>query len=72
MDAECEVEYHSDVPELLRSLKRVGAGNAAPAAVRGLAERRVMLDMMATYRREYGSTEGIPATYEVVYGIGWK
>jgi malonyl-CoA O-methyltransferase len=72
VDTEREVEFHLDVPELLRSLKRIGAGNAAPVAERGLAERRVMLDMMATYRREYGSTEGIPATYEVVYGIGWK
>jgi malonyl-CoA O-methyltransferase len=72
VDAECEVEYHPDVPELLRSLKRIGAGNAAAVAVRGLAERRVMLDMMTIYRREFGSTEGIPATYEVVYGIGWK
>jgi hypothetical protein len=31
-----------------------------------------MLDMMTIYRREFGSAEGIPATYEVVYGIGWK
>jgi malonyl-CoA O-methyltransferase len=72
VDTECEVEFHPDVPELLRSLKRIGAGNAAPVAVRGLAGRRVMLDMMAAYRREYGSPEGIPATYEVIYGLGWK
>jgi malonyl-CoA O-methyltransferase len=72
VDSEREVEFHPDVPELLRSLKRIGAGNAAPVAERGIAGRRVMLEMMANYRREYGSTKGIPATYEVVYGIGWK
>lgn len=68
--SELEVELHPDVPELLRSLKRIGAGSAAPAAARGLSERRVMLDMMAVYRNEYGRNGAIPATYEVLYGWG--
>jgi malonyl-CoA O-methyltransferase len=65
-----EVEYHHDVPALLRSLKRIGAGNATPKPARGLAGRKQMLAMMEIYEREYGSAGGIPATYEVLYGMG--
>jgi malonyl-CoA O-methyltransferase len=65
---EMEVEYHPDVPELLRSLKRIGAGSAAPVEGRGLTQRRVMLDMMEAYRREFGRDGQIPASYEVIYG----
>jgi len=65
--AELEVEHHADVPALLRSLKRIGAGNASPAGSRGLSERRVMLDMMAIYCGRYGEDGLIPATYEVIY-----
>jgi malonyl-CoA O-methyltransferase len=69
---ELEVEYHPDVPALLRSLKRIGAGNAAPAGSRGFAERRVMLEMMEIYRRHYSVDGLIPATYEVIYGKAEK
>lgn len=65
-----EVEYHHDVSALLRSLKRIGAGNATQKPARGLSGRRQMLAMMEIYVREYGSAGGIPATYEVVYGMG--
>jgi malonyl-CoA O-methyltransferase len=68
VSSELEVEYYPDIPKLLRSLRRIGAGNAAPARSRGLAERRVMLDMMDFYQREYAVDGLIPATYEVIYG----
>jgi malonyl-CoA O-methyltransferase len=68
VSTELEVEYHSDVPALLRSLRRIGAGNAAPAGRRNLAERRVMLEMMDIYRHEHAVEGRIPATYEVIYG----
>jgi malonyl-CoA O-methyltransferase len=72
VSAELEVEHHPDIPALLRSLRRIGAGNAAPAGSRGLAERRVMLDMMGIYSREYSVDGLIPATYEVIYGEAGK
>ena len=72
LGAELEVESHPDVPELLRSIRRIGAGNAVRSPGRGLAERRVMVEMMAHYRREYGREGSIPATYEVIYGMGRK
>jgi len=67
--SEPEVETHQDVPHLLRAIRRIGAGNAAPMPGRGLAERRVMLAMMDHYRREYAVEGVIPATYEVIYGV---
>lgn len=69
---EDEMEWHPDVPAFLRSVKRVGAGNASPLRGRGLAERRVMVEMMRVYGERYGGARGIPATYTVVYGVGIK
>ena len=70
--SELDVELHGDVPALLRSLKRIGAGSASPIMPRGLAGKQVMLEMMGRYRREYARKSGIPATYEILYGIGKK
>ncbi len=67
--SEHEVEIHPDVPHLLRAIRAIGAGNAVRAPGRGLAERRVMLAMMDLYRRKHGTGTGIPATYDVVYGV---
>lgn len=68
--SELEVEIHPDVPHLLRSIRRIGAGNAAPGGGRTLAERRIMLLMIEHYQKTYIRPEGIPATYEVIYGVG--
>ena len=72
VETELEVESHPDVPALLRSIRRVGAATTAPVASRGLSERRVMLAMMELYRRDYGREGMIPATYQVIYGVGMK
>lgn len=72
VSSELEVELHPGVPELLRSLKRIGAGSAAPVAARGLSERRVMLDMMEVYRQRHGREGAVPASYEVIYALGRK
>ncbi len=67
LNSEFEVEWHTDVPELLRSLKKIGAQNANQKRPQGLASRRVMQDMIAQYTDLYGREQGIPATYEVIY-----
>ena len=72
VSSELEVELHPDVPELLRSLKKIGAGSSAPASGKGLSERRVMLEMMESYRKRFGRESGIPASYDVVYGVARK
>jgi malonyl-CoA O-methyltransferase len=70
--SEKEIEFHRDVPALLRSLRGIGAGNTAPVQSRGLSERRVMVEMMETYQGDYGAAGLIPATYEVIYGEASK
>ena len=65
-----ERDVHETVPSLLRSLKRIGAGNASPVTPRGLAGKRIMLDMMQRYRDDFGQASYIPATYEIIYGVG--
>ncbi|AJE04796.1 methyltransferase domain-containing protein [Geobacter pickeringii] len=72
LSCEEEVEWHSDVPAFLRSVRRIGAGNASPRHSAGLADRRVMVEMMRLYGERFGGPEGIPATYSVIYGVGAK
>lgn len=67
-----EVEYHNDVPDLLRQLKRIGASNAAADRPHGFASRRVMQSMMETYEKEYRCDAGMPASYEVIIAIAEK
>lgn len=65
------VEHHPDVLHLLRTLRAIGAGNAAPggAVPAGLGARRVTERMVRAYEERHRGTEGIPATYEVVTAV---
>lgn len=67
-----EVETHPEVEDLLRNLKRIGAQNAVGRRPRGLSSRRVMQRMIRLYRERHGTEGNIPATYEVIYGMGCK
>ncbi len=67
-----EQEEHPDVPHLLRSLKRIGAQNAATQRPSGLSGRRTTERMMAIYQERFGSNGSIPATYQVIYGLAQK
>jgi malonyl-CoA O-methyltransferase len=69
---EIEVEMHADVAHLLRSLKRIGAGNASPESSGGLSGKSVMKEMAGYYQHHFGTDAGIPASYEVLYGTGVK
>ena len=60
------VEHHEDLPSLLRALKRIGAGNAAPHAEGGLAARRRLLRAAESYER-LRERRGLPATWDVVF-----
>jgi len=72
LHSEDEVEHHADVPALLRSLKKIGAQNAASDRPSGLASRRVMGRMIEIYGRRFGSKGAIPATYHVIYALARK
>lgn len=64
------VEYHRTVPELLRGLKQIGAGNASPLSPRGLASRSLFQKMTEIYRHNFEKRGQIPASYEIIYGSG--
>jgi malonyl-CoA O-methyltransferase len=67
-----EVEYHPSVPDLLRQLKRIGAGNASADRPRGLASRRVMQSMTKHYEAIHRCAAGLPASYEVIIALAVK
>jgi malonyl-CoA O-methyltransferase len=73
LESERVVERHADPLALLRSLKSIGAANAAPGP-RGLGAgglgARATLDRMAmAYRRLYGDPDGVPATWDILYAV---
>lgn len=70
--SEFEIEWHGDVPGLLRSLKKIGAQNASSRRPQGLASRQVMQRMIAHYNDHYRCEKGIPATYEAIYLLARK
>ena len=67
-----EQEIHPDVPQLLRSLKRIGAQNATRQRPPGLSGRKTTERMMAIYQERFGGNGSIPATYQVIYGLAQK
>jgi len=72
VDASIELEHYASVSLLLRSLRRIGAGNASTHGRRGLQSRKVMQRMSELYQQEFGGAQGIPVTYEVIWGSGRK
>lgn len=65
--SELEVEWHDDVPQLLRALKAIGAQNASRQRPPGLRSRRVMQRMFDCYSQRFARAGRVPATYEVIY-----
>jgi malonyl-CoA O-methyltransferase len=71
VESNLEIEYHADVPSLLRAIKGAGAGTPAQAHA-GLGSRRMINRLIATYQRQFATEAGIPATYQVTFGRGFK
>lgn len=67
-----EIEYHSDVPDLMRQLKQIGASNASVDRPRGLASRKIMQSMMQEYESRFRCEAGLPASYEVIIVVAEK
>lgn len=68
--SEIEMDSYPDVPELLRSVRRIGAGSSAQEERRGgLGWRGVLNETSRLYRERYGTDGMIPVTYEVVYVV---
>jgi len=68
--SEIETEYYTDVHDLLRSIKRIGAGTTVQGNSQGgLGWRGILNETSRLYCERYGCDGKIPATYEVVYVV---
>lgn len=68
--SEIETECYPDVYELLRSIKRIGAGVSAQGNNKaGLGWRGILDEVSRLYSERYGSGAEITATYEVIYVV---
>jgi malonyl-CoA O-methyltransferase len=65
---EPHVLYYPDVRGLTHELKALGAHNLNPGRPGGLTGRARIAAMMAAYEH-YRQPAGLPATYQVVYGL---
>lgn len=70
LDADRLVRHYSDVRALMTELRRIGARNAATTRTRGLTSPRTLARMIEHYERRR-QPQGIPATWEILYGTGF-
>jgi malonyl-CoA O-methyltransferase len=63
-----EVLHFADLRQLTHELKALGAHNLNPGRPGGLTGRARIRALVSAYER-YRQTEGLPATYQVVYGL---
>jgi malonyl-CoA O-methyltransferase len=70
MDVDRQVLGYTEVRDLMRELKAIGAHNASAGRPRGLTGKGALARMVAAY--ETTRRDGrLPATYEVVFGHAW-
>jgi malonyl-CoA O-methyltransferase len=70
LTSEIETDFYAGVPELLRSIKQIGAGSSAQeGGSGGLGWRSIINETSRLYRERYGTDGMIPVTYEVFYII---
>jgi malonyl-CoA O-methyltransferase len=68
--SEIETDYYADVYDLLRSIKRIGAGASAQGESKGgLGWKGIIDETSRLYSERYGADGKIPATYEVIYVV---
>jgi malonyl-CoA O-methyltransferase len=70
ISSETEMDSYAGVHDLLRSVKRIGAGSAAQKARQGgLGWRSILNETSRLYSERYATDGMIPVTYEVFYII---
>ena len=70
METETFTLVYDDGRALMRELKSLGAGNVNTGRRKSLTGKRNLQEMLAEYRRRHGN-DGLPATFEAVYGHAW-
>lgn len=68
LDVRPEVLHFPDLRQLTHELKALGAHNLNPGRPGGLTGRARIRALVSAYER-YRQAEGLPATYQVVYGL---
>ncbi|MDE1942650.1 MAG: methyltransferase domain-containing protein [Betaproteobacteria bacterium] len=71
MDREDLTAIYSSLPDLLRDLRLVGGINTLESRRRSLIGRRRWKALAEEYER-LRRNDGLPATFEIVYGHAWK
>lgn len=65
---ETEMEYHTDVSAVLRSIKAIGAATTVRSNTPGgLGGRRMLTDMARIYDTRFKKDGLVPVSYEVIY-----
>ncbi len=72
MESETITVEYSDPMQLLKDLQDTGATNHLEQRARGLMTRRRLNDVMREYEKFVLPNGKYPASYEVIYGHGWK
>ncbi len=70
METETFTLVYDNGRTLMKELKTLGAGNANAGRRKSLTGRRKLQGMLAEYENRYGA-DGLPATFEAVYGHAW-
>jgi malonyl-CoA O-methyltransferase len=68
LETQAEVLHYPDLRSLTHELKALGAHNLNPGRPGGLTGRARMLALLTAYER-FRQAQGLPASYQVVYGI---
>ncbi|MDO9624257.1 MAG: malonyl-ACP O-methyltransferase BioC [Pseudomonas sp.] len=68
LETQAEVLHYPDLRSLTHELKALGAHNLNPGRPGGLTGRARMLALLTAYE-QYRQAQGLPASYQVVYGI---
>uniref|UniRef100_A0A7S1U990 Methyltransferase type 11 domain-containing protein n=1 Tax=Phaeomonas parva TaxID=124430 RepID=A0A7S1U990_9STRA len=72
VDSDTYALHYPDMDTLMRELQRAGDGNAVPHR-RHHVPRRTFARAAEIYRERFGEEDGsLPATFQIIYMIGWK
>jgi malonyl-CoA O-methyltransferase len=70
LDVDRHVRHYAEPRALMRELKALGAHNLDSRRARGLTGRSALARMQQAYEVQR-SPRGVPATWQVVYAVGW-
>lgn len=71
LDTDLLTVYYQDVKSFMKELKKIGACNRLGVRRKTLTGKKRMLNMIEAYE-EYRDDQGLPVSYEVVYGHAWN